>query len=179
VLIDIEDACHGATRAITLQSPVLDETGHVTTRSRTLNVKIPKGIREGQQIRLAGQGGTAPGGGSAGDLYLQIEFRPHRLYRVDGRDLSFDLPVAPWEAALGARVKVPTPDGTVDLKIPAGAKSGNKLRLKGRGIPGQPPGDIYAVLQIVVPKASTEKQRSLYRQLQQAHDFNPRAALGV
>ena len=179
VLIDLEDAYHGATRSISLQSPVLDDSGHVITKTRTLNVKIPKGVKQGQQIRLAGQGAPGAGGGPAGDLYLQIEFKPHPIYRVDGRDLSFDLPVMPWEAALGATVKAPTPGGTVDLKIPAGAKSGNKLRLKGRGIPGKPAGDVYAVLQIVTPKPVTDRQKALYQQMKHEFDINPRAALGV
>ena len=179
VLIDLEDAYNGATRTITLQSPTVDESGHVVTKKRTLNVKIPKGVKQGQQIRLAGQGSAGIGGGPAGDLYLQIEFKPHTIYRVDGRDLSFDLPVAPWEAALGAKVKAPTPAGTVDLKIPPGSKSGSKLRLKGRGIPGNPPGDIYAVLQIVAPKPENDTQKQLYEQMQKAFNINPRAALGV
>ncbi len=179
VLIDLEDAYQGATRTISLQNPMLDHSGHVITKTRTLNVKIPKGVKQGQQIRLAGQGAPGAGGGQAGDLYLQIEFKPHPIYRIDGRDLSFDLPVMPWEAALGAKVKAPTPAGTVDLRIPAGAKSGSKLRLKGRGIPGKPAGDMYAVLQIVAPKPDNARQKALYQQMQQEFDINPRAALGV
>jgi curved DNA-binding protein len=112
-------------------------------------------------------------------LYLEIEFKPHRLYRVDERDIYLDLPVTPWEAALGASVKSPTPDGVIDLKIPAGSKSGGKLRLKGRGIPGNPPGDIYVVLKIVVPEAKTDEARALYEQMKQQMKFNPRAGLGV
>ena len=179
VLIDLEDACHGSTRAITLQSPMVDANGHVITRERTLNVKIPKGVKPGQQIRLAGQGAPGTAGGEAGDLYLEIEFKPHPLYRVDGRDLSLDLPVTPWEAALGARVKAPTPAGKVDIKIPPGSQSGNKLRLRGRGIPGQPPGDLYAVLQVVAPKPANDRQRQLYEQMRQSFQTNPRATLGV
>ncbi|HEB96769.1 MAG TPA: J domain-containing protein [Sedimenticola thiotaurini] len=179
VLIDLEDAFHGATRTITLRVPELDPQGHVVTRERTLNVRIPKGIRQGQQIRLAGQGAPGLGEGKAGDLYLEVEFRPHPIYRVEGRDLYLDLPIAPWEAALGARVKAPTPGGVVDLKIPPGSASGRKLRLKGRGIPGKPPGDIYVVLQIVVPPATTEKAKELYREMEKELAFNPRARLGV
>jgi curved DNA-binding protein len=115
----------------------------------------------------------------AGDLYLDVEFKPHRLYLVDGRDLYLDLPLAPWEAALGARVKVPTPEGIVDLTIPAGSTAGRKLRLKGRGIPGKPAGDLYVVLQIALPPAESEAARRFYRTMQQELAFNPRTGLGV
>jgi curved DNA-binding protein len=179
VLIDLEDAFQGATRAITLRHPELDSSGHVVTRERTLNVKIPKGVKEGQRIRLAGQGAPGMGEGPAGDLYLEINFKPHPLYRVEGRDLYLDLPVAPWEAALGATVKTPTPAGPVDLKIPAGTRSGQKLRLKGRGIPGTPPGDIYVIPQIVLPPASTEAAKNRYREMEKELAFNPRSKLGV
>lgn len=179
VLIDLEDAFHGATRTITLHAPALDPRGHVVTRERTLNVRIPKGVRQGQQIRLAGQGTAGIGQGAAGDLYLEIEFKPHSLYRVDGRDLYIDLPVSPWEAALGAKVKLPTPGGVIDLTVPAGSSSGRKLRLKGRGIPGGNPGDLYAILQIALPPADNEKANALYRKMAQELAFNPRAGLGV
>jgi curved DNA-binding protein len=140
---------------------------------------VPKGILPGQTIRLAGQGASAGGEGPAGDLYIEVEFQPHPLYRVDGRDLYLDLPVAPWEAALGASVKTPTPGGAVDLKIPAGSRQGTKLRLKGRGIPASTPGDLYVVLQIALPPASDERSKNAYRALAEAIPFNPRAALGV
>jgi curved DNA-binding protein len=179
ILIDLEDAFHGAARTITLHAPQLDGQGHVRTRERILNVRIPRGIRQGQHIRLAGQGTPGFGGGVAGDLYLDVEFKPHRLYRVDGRDLYLDLPLAPWEAALGARVKVPTPEGIVDLTIPSASTAGRKLRLKGRGIPGKPGGDLYVVLQIALPPADSESARRLYRTMQQELAFNPRTGLGV
>jgi curved DNA-binding protein len=179
VLIDLEDAYNGATRTITLQAPELDAQGHVHTRDRTLNVKIPKGIRQGQKIRLNGQGSPGVGDGPAGDLYLEIEFKAHPHYRVDGRDLYLDLPVAPWEAALGATVKTPTPSGVIDLKIPAGSASGRKMRLKGRGIPGKEPGDIYVLLRITLPPADDDKAKALYKKMQQELPFNPRAGLGV
>jgi curved DNA-binding protein len=179
ILIDLEDAFQGATRTITLHAPQLDAQGHVRTRERTLNVHIPRGIRQGQHIRLAGQGTPGFGGGVAGDLYLDVEFKPHRLYRVDGRDLYLDLPLAPWEAALGARVKVPTPEGIVDLTIPSASTAGRKLRLRGRGIPGKPAGDFYVVLQIALPPADSESARQLYRTMQQELAFNPRSGLGV
>ncbi|VAW74562.1 DnaJ-class molecular chaperone CbpA [hydrothermal vent metagenome] len=179
VLINLEDAFHGATRSITLRHPELNASGHVITRERTLNVKIPKGVREGQRIRLAGQGAPGIGEGPAGDLYLEIGFNPHTLYRAEGRDLYLDLPIAPWEAALGATVKTPTPEGSVDLKIPAGTRSGQKLRLKGRGIPGTPPGDIYVIPQITLPSADNEAAQALYRKMEQELAFNPRSKLGV
>jgi curved DNA-binding protein len=175
----LEDAWRAATRQITLQLPEVDPQGRLHTRERMLNVRIPAGIRQGQRIRLAGQGASGPGAGPAGDLYLEIEFRPHPFYRVAGRDLYLELPVAPWEAALGATAKVPTPAGTVDLKIPAGSDSGRKLRLKGRGIPGQPPGDLFVELKVALPAADNAAAQALYRKMQQELDFNPRAHLGV
>lgn len=179
VLIDLEDTYLGATRTITLRVPGVDAQGHVVTRERVLNVSIPKGIREGQHIRLSGQGNAGIGEGKAGDLYLQVEFRAHPLYRVDGRDLFLDLPVAPWEAALGATVKVPTLGGIVELKIPEGSLSGRKLRLKGRGLPGDLPGDCYVILTIALPPADTEAAKDVYRKMAQELNFNPRAKLGV
>jgi len=179
VLIDLEDALNGATRVITLQVPEIDAQGRVRTRARNLNVKIPKGIKQGQQIRLGGQGAAGVGQGGSGDLYLEVKFKPHPLYRVEGRDLHLDLPVAPWEAALGATVQVPTPGGLVDLTVPPNSGGGRKLRLKGRGIPGAAPGDLYAVLKIVLPPATTEAAKAIYRGMQEELAFNPRAGLGV
>jgi curved DNA-binding protein len=179
VLIDLEDSFSGATRSISLRVPELTEDGHVVTRDRTLSVRIPKGIRPGQQIRLAGQGGAGLGGAEAGDLYLEVEIREHPLYRVDSADIYLDLPVTPWEAALGASVKVPTPSGSIDLKIPANSRQGSKLRLKGRGLPGKQPGDMYVVLQLTLPPADSDAARALYRQMQEQLGFNPRATLGV
>ena len=179
VLIDLDDAYHGATRTLTLHHTELGPDGRPHVKERTLNVRIPKGVRQGQHIRLAGQGGQGIGKGKPGDLYLQVEFRPHPLYRVEGRDVFLNLPVAPWEAALGAKVKIPTPTGTVDLKVPAGSSDGRKLRLKGLGIPGKPPGDLYAVIQIALPPANTEAAKAAYRDMAQALKFNPRARLGV
>jgi len=159
--------------------PEVTPEGHVTTRSRTLKVRIPKGIRQGQQIRLGGQGATGMGSGKAGDLYLEVEFKPHRFYRVEGADVYLDLPLAPWEAALGASIKAPTPSGLIDLKIPANSQAGKKLRLKGRGIPAKTPGDLYLVLQIALPPADTEETRALYRRMQEEVEFDPRASMEV
>jgi curved DNA-binding protein len=153
--------------------------GRPILKERTLNVRIPKGVRKGQQIRLTGQGGEGIGHGKAGNLYLEVEFRPHHLYRVEGKDVYLDLPVAPWEAALGATLKVPTPTGKVEVKIPENSVSGRKLRLKGRGIPAKQPGDLFVVLQIVLPRADTEAARSAYSDFEKSLRFNPRENLGV
>ena len=179
VIVDLEDSYKGTTRSITLQIPELTSDGQVTTRTRTLKVRIPKGIRQGQQIRLAGQGGTGYGGGEAGDLYLEVEFNPNSQYRVEGADVYLDLPLAPWEAALGATVKVPTPSGAVDLKVPPDSPAGKKLRLKGRGIPARQVGDLYVVLQIALPPADSEEHRRIYQQMKREFTFNPRASLEV
>ena len=180
VMIDLEEAYQGGTRSITLQVPQVDAQGRVSTREHRLNVAIPKGIRAGQYIRLAGQGAPGHGQGKPGDLYLEIEFRPHPHYRVENADVYLDLPVAPWEAALGATVKTPTPGGIVELKVTAGSTTGRKLRLKGRGIPGKTPGDFFVVLQIVTPPADDETDQTLYRKMaEQFKSFNPRAKLGV
>jgi curved DNA-binding protein len=182
VLVDLEDAFRGAQRSISLRMPALDEQGHGVLKERTLDVNIPKGIREGQHLRLVGQGGPGLGDGApAGDLFLEIAFNPHRLYRVDGRDVYVDLPLAPWEAALGASVSAPTPEGEVELTIPPGSAAGRKLRLKGRGIPSNsaasPAGDLYVVLTIALPPADTAAAKQAYQAFARACDFNPRAAL--
>ena len=177
VLIDLEDAYRGARRTISLRMPVVDAQGRVTLQERQLDVNIPKGVREGQHLRLAGQGGPGHAGGPAGDLYLEIGFRPHAHFRVDGRDVYIDLPIAPWEAALGAAVTAPTPDGGVQLTIPPGSSSGRKLRLKGKGLPGNPPGDMYVVLSITAPPAQTPTTKEAYAALARAFPhFNPRSA---
>jgi len=179
VLIELEDAYTGATRDITLHAPEIDADGRVHTRERTLKVKIPKGVREGQHIRLAGQGMPGSGGAASGDLYLQIGFHSHNLYRVDGRDVYLELPVTPWEAALGATLKLPTPAGHVNLTIPAGSQSGRKMRLKGRGIPGSTVGDMFVTFRVVLPEAKTDSARQLYQQMKEQLDFNPRAEFGL
>ena len=179
VLIDIEDAYHGATRRISLGVPTLDDDGRVRMHERRLDVRIPIGIQRGQHIRLVGQGGPGIGGGPAGDLYVEIDFRPDSRYRADGADIYLDLPVAPWETALGAKVRVPTPEGFVDLSVPAGSRQGQKLRLKGKGLPGQSPGDLYVVLQIVLPPATDDASRQVYRDMAEKLPFNPRSNLEV
>ena len=177
--IDLEDSFHGATRNVTLSTPETDAQGHVRVKHRTLTVKIPKGVKPGQHIRLAGQGNPGLGTGQAGDLFLEIAFNNHLLYRVAEADIYLNLPITPWEAALGAKIKVPTPEGNIDLKVPPNSKQGSKLRLKGRGLPTQEPGDFFVVLQIVLPPADTESAKAVYRNMQEQLDFNPRQSLGV
>jgi curved DNA-binding protein len=179
VLIDLEDAYQGASRSLTLKHSELGADGRPQIKQRTLNVRIPKGVHQGQHIRLAKQGGAGIGRGQAGDLYLQVEFRSHSIYKVEGKDVYLGLPLAPWEAALGTMVKVPTPAGKVDLKIPPNSSAGRKLRLKGRGIPAREPGDFYVVLEIALPRADSDKARSAYADFEKALKFNPRAKLGV
>jgi curved DNA-binding protein len=179
VLLDLDATLQGGSRTFTLRVPEIDAEGRLSSKERMLNVQVPKGILPGQTIRLAGQGSSAGAQGTPGDLYIEVEFQPHPMYRVDGRDLYLDLPVAPWEAALGANVKTPTPGGPVDLKIPAGSHAGTKLRLKSRGIPASTPGDFYVVLQIALPPAKDDKAKDAYRALATAIPFNPRTGLGV
>ena len=179
VLIDVEDAYTGATRQISLHAPYIDSDGHVRTKERTLSVKIPKGVKQGQHIRLGGQGDPGMGQGPHGDLYLEVEFRTHPLYRVQGRDVYMDIPVAPWELALGSRIQVPTPAGKVAVSIPPSSQSGAKLRLAERGIPGQTKGDLYVVLQVKLPPADTDEARKLYRDMERELDFDPRQQLSV
>jgi len=174
IMIDLADVYEGATRAITLRGARLDDAGHVVADERVLNVRIPKGLAEGQQIRLAGQGAPGIGGGPAGDLYLEVQFRPDPRYRIQGRDVYATLPVAPWEAALGATVEAPTPSGRVQVSVPAGSQAGRKLRLKGRGIPGDPPGSLYLELAVVLPPADSDKARKLYEQMARELAFDPR-----
>ncbi len=175
VVIELLDAYRGAERTLSLRVPVADAQGRNVLQDRQLHVTIPRGLRQGQQLRLAGQGSPGFGGGPAGDLYLEIQFAPHPHFRVDGRDVTFDLPLAPWEAALGATVKAATPAGDVELSIPPGSTSGRKLRLKGRGLPAQTPGDLYALLAVAWPPAATEAEQEAYRALALAFPgFNPR-----
>ncbi len=178
VVISLEDAYHGATRSLSIDLPELDGQGRLVPRPHNLNVKIPKGVMQGQRIRLGGQGGPGLGGATAGDLYLEVVFAPHRIFHAQGRDVHLDLPVAPWEAALGETVTTPTLGGDVDLRIPPGSGTGAKLRLKGRGLPGAPPGDQYVVLEIQTPRAETDGARGLYERMKREMAFDPRADLG-
>lgn len=176
MMLEIEDAYRGATRQVTLRLPRLDEAGAMGISSRTLNVRIPKGVRAGQMIRLAGQGAPGFHGGESGDLMLEVQFAPHPRYRVAGGDLHMTMPVAPWECALGAEVPLALPDGTVvQVRIPAGSQGGRQLRLRGKGLPGKEPGDLLLDLSVRVPPADDARARDLYRKMAREFDFDPRA----
>lgn len=158
--------------------PQYDDKGRLNPRTRTLKVRIPKGVTRGQRIRLAGEGGRGLGSGAPpGDLYLEVDFTPHRLFEAKGRDIFLHLPITPWEAALGAQVSVPTLGGTVNMKVPPDSQTGHRLRLKGRGLPGNPPGDQFVVLRIETPPADSDAAKNAYRRFAEAVPFNPRAKL--
>ncbi|MEW5892150.1 MAG: DnaJ C-terminal domain-containing protein [Pseudomonadota bacterium] len=175
VYLDLEDSFTGATRQIALRVPKLDARGRVVLENRTLNVKIPQGVREGQIIRLAGQGAPGLSGGAPGDLLLEVHFNPHPRFRPEGRDLYMTLPVAPWEAALGAVIEIALPVGTVKVRIPPGAQAGQSLRVRGKGLPGTPPGDLLLTLQVVLPPADTPRAKELYETMARELAFDPRA----
>jgi curved DNA-binding protein len=180
IQLDVEDAFRGARRQVTLRAPQVDAQGRVTLAERTLDVQIPKGVREGQMIRLAGQGSPGFGGGPVGDLYLEVRFNPHGRFAVRGRDLAVELPVAPWEAALGAVVPVAMPDGrTLNVRVPAGAQSGGSLRVRGQGLPGEPPGDLDLTLRVVLPGATSPRAKELYETMARDLAFDPRARAGA
>lgn len=168
IQIDLADALQGAKRQFTVSS---------ASGQRTLTVNIPKGIKAGQKIRLSGQGQAGPAG--AGDLLLEVAFKPHPLYKVEGRDLHLNLPVTPWEAALGASLNVPMPvGGSVALKVPANSRSGRRMRLKGKGIPGRPAGDLYVTLEVALPPADSDKAKAFYQKMAEELPFNPRRTMG-
>jgi curved DNA-binding protein len=179
IAIDLADAYHGATRSVSMRVPQRDPAGRVVTREKSLDVKIPKGVLPGQQLRLAGQGHPGSGGAASGDLFLEIQLNPDRRYRVEGSHVYEAVPVAPWEAALGASIAVPTPSGDVEVSVPAGSQTGRKLRLKGRGIPAHPHGDLYLILEVVLPPADSDKARTLYETMARELAFNPRARTGA
>jgi curved DNA-binding protein len=163
--LSLEEAARGGPRRISLSD------------GSDFEVQIPHGVRDGQRIRLPGQGGAGSGGGPSGDLYLRVRLRPHPVFEVEGRDLYVDLPVTPWEAALGAEVPVPTLEGTARVKVPPGSSSGRRLRLRGQGLPdgaGGPAGDLYAIVEIHVPKKLTSRERELFEQLASVSKFDPR-----
>jgi curved DNA-binding protein len=178
VQITLEEAYAGITRHLHLDLPEPDLRGRLRGRPRILKVRIPAGVTQGQRIRLAGQGSSGVLGRPKGDLYLQMDILPHTLFQLDARHLTLHLPVTPWEAALGALVPVPTLAGTVNLRIPEGAQSGTRLRLKGRGLPGDPAGDLYVVLEIHIPPAHGKTARDLYQRMAELLPFDPRADLG-
>lgn len=176
IRIPMEDAYHGGPRTITLQSQTITPEGQLSVQEKTYEVKIPRGILSGQKIRLSGQGEEGMAGGQKGNLYLKVEIEPHPRYRLEGRDVYMDLPVAPWEAALGAEIEVPTMSGPVTLKLPPGTQSGKKLRLRGRGMPNPrgTAGDLYVVVSITVPRKLSSQEQELFEQLRKVSEFNPR-----
>ena len=177
--VTLEESYHGGERQFTLQSPTIDEHGEMVRDQRTISVKIPKGVTDGSKVRLRGQGHPGATVEANGDLYLEIELAPHRFFRVDGRDLALEVPITPWEAMLGARVAVPTLGGTVTATIPACSQPNQKLRLKGLGLPGDPPGDQYLSLTIALPTVVSDQAKAWYRDLAAESSFNPRAAFGI
>jgi curved DNA-binding protein len=179
VKVSLQDAFSGASREIQLPIQTMSADGRSQMVTRKLKVKIPAGVKSGQQIRLTGQGAPGTGSGKQGDLYLEIEVEKNPLYDQVGNDIYLTLPVAPWEAALGAKIAVPTLAGKVDLKIPAGSQGGQKMRLKGRGMPGTMPGDQYVILKIIIPQPTTDKAKGLYEQMAQEMPFNPREKMGA
>ncbi|MDC0663606.1 DnaJ C-terminal domain-containing protein [Marinobacter sp. SS21] len=176
----LEEAFHGCEKQVSFTVHDSVDYSHLKARAKALKVKIPPGMREGQHIRLKGQGSPGVNGGESGDLFIEVELAPHPLFTVEGRDIVVTVPVSPWEAALGATVTVPTLGGKVNLKLPKGASTGRKLRLKGKGLPGKHPGDQMVLLQVVMPQQHSEQAEALYQQLAQLEGtFNPRSKLGV
>lgn len=175
--LTVEEAFRGTERTVAVERLATDERGRPRATTRPIRVKIPPGAVDGQQIRVAAQGQPGAGGGPAGDLFLVVRLKPHRWFRVEGRDVWLDLPVTPWEAALGETVRVPTLGGRVDLKLPKGAQTDQQLRLRGRGLPGSPPGDQFVIVKVHVPPPRSAADEALYRQLAAALRANPRAAM--
>lgn len=171
VSITLEEAYHGAVKELHLPQA---QAGH-----KTIKVKIPAGVKSGQQIRLAGQGGAGSQNSAAGDLYLTIQVSKHPLFDVMDKDIYITLPITPWEAALGSTIQVPTLGGKVELKIPPGSQGGQTLRLKKRGLPASTPGDQYVLLKIVTPQAKTQSAEALYKKMAEEMPFNPREKMGA
>lgn len=177
--ISLEDAFEGTSLPLSLRVPAWRADGTMSVDEKTLQVRIPKGVKSGQRIRLRGQGGPGIGEGDAGDLYIELTIAPHKRFQLEGRDVTFVLSVMPWEAVLGAQLMVPTLGGNVKLRIPEGSNSGRRLRLQGRGLAGKPPGDQYVVLRVDTPMPENDEQRALYREMSKLwSDADPRAAVG-
>lgn len=179
ISINVEDAYTGDSKTISYQQANIDRNGHSYLKEKSINVRIPKGVVQGQTIRLRGQGNAGFGGSEHGDLYLEIGFNEHRIFRPQGKNVFIELPIAPWEAALGAKVTVPTPLGKVGLSVPSNSKAGQTLRIKGRGIPTKVPGDLLVKLNITMPPAQTDDERAAYKAFSESFTFNPRSKLGV
>ncbi len=165
--VDLEDVFAGARKRVELRLPQLDQQGRVVWRTETLDIDIPKGLSEGQHLRLQADGT---------ELIAEVAVKPHPIFRLDGRDISVDLPVTPWEAALGARVAMPTPSGKVEIRVPPNARSGQKLRLKGKGLPGAVAGDLFATLLIINPPVKSAEAKELYEKMAREFRFDPRRA---
>lgn len=176
--ISLEDSYNGAEKTLQLQMPAMNHQNQMEYQTRAIKVKIPKGIGDKQQIRLKGQGNQGSGQ-RKGDLYIEINLLPHPWFRLENKDIHLELPISPWEAALGASVHVPTLAGAVKLKIPKLSQTGKQMRLKGRGLPQSSPGDQLITLKIVIPLTDNEQINHLYEQLDKATNFNPREKLGV
>jgi curved DNA-binding protein len=174
--VSLEDAYRGGKKSITLTITESVADGSTRKRAKTLEVNLPAGITDGKRLRLGGQGGQAADGGRAGDLYITVRIAPHPRFRVNGRDLETDVAVTPWEAALGASIKVPLVIGKAEIRIPPGIQSGKRIRVKGKGLGGrnEPKGDIYAVIKIVVPERLSDDERKLFEQLARKSTFTPR-----
>ncbi|MEF9996898.1 MAG: DnaJ C-terminal domain-containing protein, partial [Burkholderiaceae bacterium] len=177
--ITLEQAAAGTEVTLNLNEPEPQDDGSVRRVPKTLAVKVPKGTVDGQRLRLSGKGGSGSHGGPNGDLYVDIRLRPHSRYRVEGHDLYLDLPLAPWEAVLGAEVEVPTLGGRVTVNIKPGIRSGQKMRLAGKGMPNRKggAGDLYLIINIVAPSIASERERALYEELAAISIFDPRANL--
>jgi curved DNA-binding protein len=174
----LEEVFNGCEKQVSFTVHEADEQGRIVARQKTLKVKIPVGMREGQHLRLKGQGSPGIGGGAPGDLLIEVELARHPLFSIEGRDVVVTVPVAPWEAALGATITVPTVDSKVNVKVPKGTSSGRKLRLKGKGLPGKHPGDQMVIIQIVMPEQHSAEAEKLYEQLAEAEKaFDPRSKL--
>lgn len=174
----LEEAFAGQSRDISFTVPVLDEFGRQTDEvTKTLKVKIPPGVVDGERIRLKGQGVAGSHGAGSGDLYLVIKLAPHPLFEVEGQNLQIVVPLAPWEAALGATIQVPTLNGKIALTVPAGSQNGQKMRIKGKGLAGKnSSGDLYAILKVIMPGKGDEQTAILWRELAEKAAFNPRSA---
>lgn len=176
----LEEAHRGETRTISFRVPQFDDNRQLTYQDKTLKVKIPAGVIDGERIRLKGQGAPGIGDAPAGDLYLQIQFAEHPLYSVQGATLTMTVPITPWEAMLGTRLEIPTLDGKVNLAVPANSQNGARLRLKGKGLGRDgKQGDLYVVLGVTLPPTASDKERQLWQQLSEASDFDPRENWGI
>ncbi len=178
IRISLEEAFKGGTKNVTIETKKLDYSGKPILKKNTYQIKIPPGILPGQKIRLAGQGEEGINGGKRGDLYLTVEIEPHPVFKLKGRDIYMDLPITPWEAALGSKITINTLNGPINIIIPSGIQSGQKLRIKGNGMPNPhgKPGDLYVVVKILVPKNLNQKEKELMEQLKRVSSFNPRTS---